>query len=250
MRHHAPGAASSLRHHGAGLGRRMRRGMTLIEVMVAIVIILAVTAVMVPQLSTALMLQQRAAAREVALVYEQLHDDAILRNKTFRVAFNVTKGSWHVESGDPNALIFSNPEAREVFEERQDEMLEKMEPEERKAYQARQAFQKVDDGSYGGVFQLPKGTRFGSVYTPQYEEAVTPGRDDDDKKGPRMAYSYVFANGFSEYTVVQIVDEEDPDEGFTITVDPLSGRVVFHSELVDRHDAWSFLPEEGPRLDF
>ncbi|MCA9689370.1 MAG: hypothetical protein KC636_07145 [Myxococcales bacterium] len=45
------------------------------------------------------------------------------------------------------------------------------------------------------------------------------------------------------------VDEEDDDEGFTITVDPLSGRVDMVGELLDQHDRWAFLPDEGPDLD-
>lgn len=236
----------------AALRRGGRRGLTLLEIMLAIAIMMLVTAVMVPSLSAVLMLEQRGAARKVALMYEQLQNEAILRNVTYRVAFLVDSGEWRVEVGDPNALIFSSAEDREAFEERADEVLDRMSPEEKRIYAQKRMFQEVQTETLGGPFTLPEGTVFWSVYTPQYAEPVRYAdkrKDRREKDGPRIVYSYIFPNGFAEYTVIQIADLEHNDDGFTITVDPLSGRVRFHSELLDQHDEWSWLPEEGPDLD-
>ena len=231
--------------------RRGRRGLTLLEVLVAVAIMILFSAALMPSLDAVFLLEQRGAARRLALVYEQLHDEAILRNKTYRIAYHLDEGHYEIEVGDPSALIFTNSEAREEFEKREKDRLEDMTPEERQAYKERQDFQKASGGEFEGKIDLPENTVFKSVFTPQYEEPLEPrqrGDRRDDDEGPNVAYSYIFANGFAEYTVIQVVDVEDDDDGFTITVDPMSGRVTFHTELVDHHDAFDFVPDEGPRL--
>jgi prepilin-type N-terminal cleavage/methylation domain-containing protein len=235
--------------------RRARRGLTLIEIIVAITIILLVTAILVPTLDGALLLQQRGAARQIAHLYEQLHDEAILRNKTFRILFNLTDNTMRVQVGNPGATVFDTPEAREAAEELAREKLEKLTPQQRAELKEEASFQDIP-AEYEAEVKLPGNTRFGSVYTPQYEEPVTAEgprgrhkRRRDDQEGPVVVASHVFASGFAEYTVVQIVDKDDPEEGFTVTVDPLSGRVTFHDELVDERDAWRWLPDKGPSLN-
>lgn len=239
--------------------RRARRGMTLIEIMVTIAIMLMVTAVMLPALSDAFMMQQRGAARKLALAFEQLHDEAILRNRTYRIAFNLDDHSWKVESGEPDVAVFDSDKARLLFEKHEKEALDALEPEQRATYmKAHASFSTPDDLQYADVIKLPENTHFKSIFTPQREEPVFPRgeggakksrKDDPPDDEPLIVYSYVFANGSAEYTVVQLVDTEDASAGFTITVDPLSGRVDFHDELVDQKDLWRFLPDDGPRLD-
>ncbi|MCB9665915.1 MAG: type II secretion system protein [Alphaproteobacteria bacterium] len=226
---------------------RSRRGITLLEVMVAVGIVLLMTVILVPSLSAVLMLEQRNAARKLALVYESLQHEAILRNRTFRVVYNLTEGTWHVEHGDAGATVFSTSKAREEFEDDvRGEDFDRLSSDQQDIVRRQASFQQV--GTVGTV-KLPDGTVFKSVYTPQYDEPVERGERHDDDDGPQIVYSHVFADGTAEYTVVQIVDEEDDDEGFTISVDPLSGRVEMVGELLDQHDRWAFLPDEGPDLD-
>lgn len=234
---------------------RARRGMTLMEILVAISIMLLITVMLMPSLEAVFLLEQRGAARRLALAYAQLHDEAILRNRTFRVAFHLDEHYYEIESGDGNTVIFTDFESREEGEERLKEIQEEMDPEEWAEYTKRIAFEKVEGHNLGGQFRLPGNTVFKSVYTPQYEEPVTPrselereaARKGDEKK-PNVVYSYMFSNGFAEYTVVQMVDKEDDKDGFTITVDPLSGKVDLRAELIDGRDAFRDLPRQGPRL--
>lgn len=239
--------------------RRDRRGMTLMELLVAVGIMLLVTAVLMPSMSAAFMLQQRGAARRLALAFESLHDEAILRNRTYRVAFNLDDNTWRVEVGDPDVAVFDNEQARLNYEANEKELLSKMPPELLAEYQKSHApFAAPEAGEYEEVVKLPENSKFKSIYTPQREDPVTPRgegkskrarRDDPPDDEPLIVYSYVFANGSAEYTVIQIADTTDDTEGFTITVDPLSGRVEFHDTLVDQKDLWRFLPDDGPRLE-
>ena len=59
------------------------------------------------------------------------------------------------------------------------------------------------------------------------------------------------ADGFGtvEYTLIRIVSEDDPEEGYTIEVEPVSGRVNIMEEERRPEDATSWLPDEGPELD-
>lgn len=239
--------------------RRLRRGLTLLEVMITVAIMLLVTAVMVPSMSAYWMLEQRASAKEIALVYELLHDEAILRNETYRLVFDLDGGKWFVEKSTGAATIYASPEAREAAEERRAEKVEDMDPEELKAWKEEHAsFQKID-GEHGlsKTFQLPQNTRFKSVFTPQYEEPVVPSaeqrssgkkRSAEERAEAAIVASHIFPNGFVEYTVIQLVDVDDPESGFTITVDPMSGRVQLVAELLDQEDLWKWLPDEGPDL--
>lgn len=230
--------------------RRVRRGLTLLELLVAIALMLLMFAVLVPALSNIMMFEQRAAARELSMLYEQLHDEAILRNKSFRIEFDLLDHSYQVQEGSPEVLVFTDADARERFEEREEERLEEMGPLERKEYLEKQGFSSVEGRGLGGKVTLPENTRFRSVYTPQYEDPVEPPTEDEleDRNVVTKAYSYVFSSGFAEAAVIQLVDVDDEDEGFTIVVDPLSGRIGFHTELIDHHDAFEDMPDEGPNL--
>ena len=48
--------------------------------------------------------------------------------------------------------------------------------------------------------------------------------------------------------MVRIVDEDDEDEGLTLEVEALSGRVLLHEDEVELDDILGWLPEEGPLL--
>jgi type II secretory pathway pseudopilin PulG len=230
------------------------------ELLAAIAIMVLLVAAVAPSLSTAMDLQQHRAARRIAMVYAQLHDEAILRNRTFRIAYHLDEGFYDIEVGDPKAMIFEDAEDAEEGREREEELREEMGEEELKAYMEKNAWRKLD-GDINGHIVLPNGTRFGSVYTPQYEEPVLPtaaqekkggkkkaAKKGDGEDGPLVVYSYIFSNGFSEYTMLTIVDEEDEEAGYTITVDPLSGKVDFYDEIREEHDVFDDLPDEGPTL--
>ncbi len=53
----------------------------------------------------------------------------------------------------------------------------------------------------------------------------------------------------AEQTVVRIADIEDPEDGFTLVVEPLSGRVILHDDNeLELEDLLEWLPDEGPEL--
>lgn len=237
-----------------------RQGFTLIEVMVVIAVMAVVVAVALPTLSGLLDLQQRASAKELAQTYTWLIDEAQLRNVTFRVAYNLDRSTWKVEVGDPETLVFSTPDEREKYdEELKDQMsrytkreveagVEDLRDDEESA--GVQRFEGLSDSSFETENELEGGCRFAFVYTPQYgEDGMTPSDvPPEDPEEEHIAYSYVFPDGSAEHTVVRIVGEDDPEDGYTLEVEPLSGKVHLSTELVDPKESMSWVPTEGPQI--
>lgn len=238
------------------LGFAIRRGLTLIEIMVVIAVLALLVAVGVPTLSGVLDLQQQAAAEELGRTYNLLREEAGLRNVTFRVAYNLDANTWGVEVGDPTAQTFSSPDAREKAEEDlRDEMkrFTKREIEEGAADELEEKsgrFQMLADPRFNKPKELPSGIRFAWVYTPAYAPDGKKPSDEppEDPADQSIAYTYVFPDGSSEHIVVRIVDEDDPESGYTLEVEPLSGKAVVSDEVVDPTQSLSWLPTEGPKI--
>lgn len=238
------------------LASSLRRALTLIEVMVVIAVLALLVAVGVPALSGVLDLQQQAAAEELGRTYKLLREEAGLRNVTFRIAYNLDMNTWGVEVGDPTAQAFSSPETREKAEEDlQDEMkrftqreLEEGAADELKEKSGR--FEMLADPRFNQPKPLPAGLRFAWIYTPAYApDGLKPSDEPpEDPADQAIAYTYIFPDGSSEHIVVRIVDEEDPEDGYTLEVEPLSGKAIVSDELVDPAQSMSWLPTEGPKI--
>jgi hypothetical protein len=204
-------------------------------------------------------LKQRSAAKELAQTYTWLLDEAALRNVAFRMVYNLDRSTWTIEAGDPNTLVFTNPEKREEFYERiEDDMsrytqreVDEGEAEDVESQRGRFTGLAELDVPFTTSKPLPNGTRFAYVYTPQYEEGgLEPTKEGppEDVEDDQIAYTYVFPDGTAEHTVVRIVDEEDNENGWTIEVLPVSGEIRLSTDLVDPQDSLDWVPDEGPEL--
>lgn len=226
--------------------------MSLLEVMVAIAAMLLLFAALAPSLSGFLGLDVQSAASKLAHTYGRLRDEAVMRNLTFRIVYYPNEGRYVVEPGEPGALISASPERREAYEEEVRNKLRNMSEEEQAEwYRTRKQPFESRKGANGSLdVKLPSGVAIGGVYTPQYGEYIRPGDKvgDGDEDEPLQVFSYVMNSGFTEHTLVQIVQISNPDEGYTIEVEPLSGVVILHNELVEIRDIREDLPLEGPDL--
>jgi type II secretory pathway pseudopilin PulG len=230
--------------------------MTLIEIMVVVALIALVMGVSVPTLRGVLDAEQAGAARELVMTYRYLRDEAALRNVTFRVAYNLDARTYKVEVGEPGTLIFLDAETRREFEEEIQDQLDRFtdrEIEEGLAddVKARKGrFEGLSDAALDTEVELPGNTFFHWVYTPQYDDPVfAPEDPSEDPEEQTILYSYIFPNGMAEQTVVRIADIEDPEDGFTLVVEPLSGRVILHDDNeLELEDLLEWLPDEGPEL--
>lgn len=225
--------------------------------MVAMAIMAIMAAIGLPAMSGYLGLQQREAAKEISQTYSWLLDEAALRNVSFRIAYNLDRRSWKVEAGDPATLVFSTPEAREENDERIEDEMSRFTQREIEEGQAEEIddtkgrFSGLDDPMFTQGNVLPDNTVFAYVFTNQYEEGgLTPNPDGppDEEEDDRIAYTYIFPDGSAEYTLVRIVDEDDPEDGWSVEVMPISGDIKMVSEEIDPEESLEWIPEEGPEL--
>jgi type II secretory pathway pseudopilin PulG len=221
--------------------------MSLLEIMVSIAIMLVLVAIIGVGLRSVLGLDEYRAAQKLAVVYEKLQDEAVMRNRTYRIIYYLNQDKYVIEAGEPGALIAADPTARLEYEQQVKAKLDRMDPEEKQRWlrKNRQPFESLGEGRM--EVQLPSGMRFGGVYTPQYGELVEPTGEDDEDDVLRVE-SYVMSNGFVEHTLIQLVDIDNPSDGYTIEVQPLSGIVKLHAEVLEPDDRLDFVPQEGPNL--
>ncbi len=224
---------------------RWRSGMTLLEVIVVIAIALVLTAVMAAGISSMFSLNQRSAASQLAITYTLLREEAVLRNQTFRVAYHLDGNYYQVEMGDPNVLIFKDEDQRKDYESERHSKLTRQTAEQVEADDPLGGFMAVAPFE-GERVDLPGGTVFGGIKTPQYNDMVRPSGGEEDEEDPLVVYSYVFPTGFTEPTVVQLVDKDNDRRGFTIIVDAMTGSVRMEPEIIDSRDAFRDHPDEGP----
>ena len=56
----------------------------------------------------------------------------------------------------------------------------------------------------------------------------------------------MFPDGSAEHTVVRLEDAEDPEDGYTIEVEPLTGKVNLSLDVLEPGQSLAWLPLEGP----
>jgi type II secretory pathway pseudopilin PulG len=229
--------------------------MTLIEIMVVITIIVIVLGVAIPSMALMLDLKQKDAADTLATTFAYLRDEATLRNVTFRIAFDLDQNTWKVEAGSPDARIFETPEEREAWEKEVQDRLARYTQREIQEGAADEIleqtgrFEGLTDVTLDTDVQLPGGSAFAWAYTPEYGEPILPSVEPPtDPALDQVIYSYIFPDGQMELTVIRIVGERDPEDGYTLIVEPLTGRIHVTSEDTDYRENFSWIPNQGPEL--
>ena len=148
---------------------RNRRGLTLGELIVVIILLSLVMAVSLPSINNILAVQQQAAVKDLAKTYILLLESASLQNCSFRVVFNLDRNTWKVEVGDPGATVFGTPEDLEEHRKMLEKRMKhgtKQEEEEAEAENPVKAFEQMDHPMLKTSQQLPEGIVFDFVYTP------------------------------------------------------------------------------------
>ena len=111
-------------------------------------------------------------------------------------------------------------------------------------------FQSLENAIFKTAGQLPEELEFSFVYTPQYgREGKEPSKEiPDDPEDEAIAYSHIFSDGTAEHTIIRISDRENPNDGYTIEVEPLSGVVRITEEILSPEDSFQWYPSEAPTI--
>lgn len=198
------------------LGHRDQSGFTLIEILVVVGLIAMVMAFAVPQAGMALKINITNSTRELATTIRSMHDEAVLKGGVYRLALDIERGQYWVESGDRDFLMRS--QEQEELERRRNERRtddEKAKHKEPFALAASVTKKKLS---------LPAGIKFTDIQVSRSKEPVTAG----------VVYAHAFPHGFVEKLVVHVKDSFDRES--TLIVNSVTGKSRVYERYVKETD--------------
>ncbi|PIT98983.1 MAG: hypothetical protein COT74_12115 [Bdellovibrionales bacterium CG10_big_fil_rev_8_21_14_0_10_45_34] len=166
----------------------LNSGFTLIEVLIVLMILAAVTATIAPRLSSdKTKLQQ--AVRQMAPLARELRASAGIRGKILRLAVSFEKdkaGQYWVEAADRQTVIASVEQGKEEIEKQQSSDTPQEGPFA------------LDMGVLKKVKELPKGLKFIRLELSREEQTIEAG----------MGYIYFFPEGLADEALLVVGTDE------------------------------------------
>jgi len=240
-----------------------RRGLTLIELMVVLAIVLAVSLVTIPAIGRWLGGDVRAAGRKLGGVLQMAYDECALQNVPMRIAYNLDQHTYWVEASYGEVQLFENQSQREEWAEieeiRDEEIADAQERDEMAKDRLRtQQQDKIgdDESPLAGLMammgvslgtgalepaprinefvpledevfkirQLPQNVVFMGIWTPQWDDVVEPqDPTPEEEEEELIVYTHIFPEGYMEDSVIYLVDRDESI--LSLVVEPLTGRV-------------------------
>lgn len=215
--------------------RRSRRGLTLIEITIAVAIVGLIAGMAVIGISALSYSELRSTSVSLAGAIKESYDRSIMEKRIQRITFDLDNHAWWVEfTEDPYALSAVEDEDDE---EDIEDFLDEDTPEDLvAALKGSRAASFSPDPNFGGrKLQLPGEVHFGRVWTGMREEPFEKG----------LVYLHFFRGGFTEPLQLELYDgpsNGDPDrrDYITLKVRPLTGKVRMYPKRLDE-------PEEDRR---
>jgi len=237
-----PSRKTSRQPHPSGLSKRApnQRGLTLIELLIALAIVAILFSAVVIGVGALLGTKAKSSAGELAGVIHYLYDTAALSGKTCRLAFQLPssreEGPTRYWAECAAGNITTSRDRDEALRQEQKKALDRSsrqsvppagtQPPNSSAYQPSlqdlmaQEKDRVEAAARFSIYttpelkprQLPPSVRI-SVWTKNQRQAVSSG----------MAYVYFFPQGFTEKAMIFVGQGNNV---WTITVQPLTGKAV------------------------
>lgn len=213
------------------------KGMTLIELGVVIFLILVLFALVLPVAGRMLDRGLRESSRKISAVMRFLYREAMATGITYRMGYNLDRHYYFIEASQDEVTLYATPVEKERGEEEEAEYIKSLERgDEGEAGRLFPEFFPAEVMGFSGE-ALAGGVFFKGVYTPQYEEVITPHeRPPEDESEERVVYTHFFPWGFMENTVIYLMDEDG--DVYSLVTDPLRGNVKIYPERVDIPEAW------------
>lgn len=198
--------------------RASQRGMTLIEIGMAIFLAALLVGVAVPTLRSVTGAKAREEVGKLAANIRATRGTAAVSARTCRMVFDLDEHAYGVECADGLVQIARERAvqgARDERDERRDRKLTDQEKEQQRIVK-KASFatdERIKPQSFSDL-------EFVSVFTSHQEEKYTKGK----------AYLYFFPSGAGERANIQV---RHGDDYYSLHVSPLSGRVQVFNERVE-----------------
>lgn len=196
------------------------KGFTMIELLIVLVIVAGIATILVPSMFAKNDKEIRAEVRRFSLMAREIQNQALLRNATYRLVFNIEPRTGHtyywVDVAQKRVLI-DDPEerlklinARKDFDEDQEALYQKENP-----FQVDTKFTPANGKDFPGSLRVKK--------------IQLQGVSEDFTEGEIAIY--FFPEGLVEFAVIQ-VQTEDEALKWTLATAPLTGAIdVFPGHL-------------------
>ncbi len=215
-------------------GARSDRGLTLIEILVAILIVAGLMALVVPSIRSVTGVRAREEASRMAGAIRYLYNHTAVTGRTCRIVFSMGEedgDNWMVECTEDAPRL--EPEELKVNRGVIDRGFEEDDWFRRGTRDEDSIEHRIRERARWNQFasrtvqpsRLPSGVSFGGVWTSSFSDVVT----------EQDAYLYFFPAGETQRAVIYIVDSWD--NAYTLDVQPLTGRVRVTS-------GWEEVPRE------
>ncbi|MFN7135518.1 MAG: Tfp pilus assembly protein FimT/FimU, partial [Myxococcales bacterium] len=196
--------------------RRGERGMTLIEITIALMIVGLITFVAVPSIEAVTGIKARETAQKISGAVRYMYGHSALTGKVCRIVFDMDERAYWSECTDDRFTV-----SREKEMSRRGQRLEEKEEKPREAKNEAEAMKlKIQKKAEFSAFtdqemkrqELPDGANL-SVWTAHQREKYSKGK----------AFLYFFPQGNTERALIYI--ESGHDDVYTLQVSPLNGKV-------------------------
>lgn len=262
--HRVPDDGSGFPRVLLGVNLRDRRGVTLIELMVVIIIIAVVLAVSVPMIGARLGGDVRKSSKKLGATLQIAYDECALRHVPLRLAYNLDQHAYWVEEATGEVRLFETQAAREDWIEQEEERQEEIEDWKERDQQMKERieaqhesemndpdnpmsgllgmlglqlgtgslepaprlneFVPIEDTVFKLV-ELPPQVRFMGVWSPQWDEVVEPQQPPPEEDDEDLiVYTHIFPEGYMEDTVIYLIDRREMV--MSLVIEPLTGRVI------------------------
>jgi len=189
------------------------RGFTLIEIMIVVVIIGAIMGLGVSVMFPGNEAKLRDQTAKLSGTIKFLYNEAAVKNKYFRLNFDLDAQTYSVESSTEPFLVRMVQEA----------------PKKKDAAEAKDTAEASPTAGFteesGFLVQsskLPDGIKFKDIYVMHLKERQEHGKLE----------AYFFPNGFVEPMVINLTDE-DEQSVYSLQVNPLTGKAKIRSEYYE-----------------
>lgn len=189
---------------------RKSSGFTLIEILVVVALIGLVMAFALPSVSNIFRVSINTTTREIASLVKESYNSAIVTGRVHRLAYNMSEGTYWVESGPPGLLLGSD-KSRE-----KEERLKKLHSTNEEEPKSTPTFS-IEKSLTRKEKSLPRGVVFTDIVNEQSPEPLSTG----------MAYTHFFPHGQTEQTVIHLKDSRQHE--ISLVISALVGR----TKLID-----------------
>lgn len=211
--------------------RVREQGLTLIEIMVAIVLAAVMIGVALPAFTAATDSDLKGVAAKMSAASRTCFGEAAIKNVTLRMAYDLEAQSYWIEAYPGTFQVMSTERDLEEARDQEEELAE----EEKRRQELKEQYGAAEDEEAAPLApkfvpveigfvepeQLPRRIKIKGVRTPQFRQVVEDGK----------AYTHFFPNGWAERTLVYL--EDAGGSVMTLETEPLTGRVIVHDGELD-----------------